>query len=444
MKNTSVYITKNTVWIGQEIAGADAQAAATIQKIDTASLNEDAVAPALKGFLKAYKITPEHLTLCIPRTQVSFKYLTFPASSDPEIRQMVEFELNNLFPYKPEEMVFDYVVTERFPEGSARILLVAVQRKTLMEYVSILGHAGLTPDEVDVSTISLLNQFRERKKPPANYLLVSLDDAFMEFLLISGERLVFTRGVSFNAQDEGSGLAEIIDLTATIARDKECLIDTVILSSQEAGRSAELAKKLESAGYRVEVDDSYGVVMGLPLRDKGGALKINLLPDELKIQKVKFKRKKSLIYLGVLALLNLSLLANIVFLRIKAKQEYVFLLKSEINKIDAQASVLQKKLANLKALQGYLGEGRRTLGLLTEIYRAAPAGVSLSALDISNKKNLGVMVISGQTGDSETVLKFTNALKSSPLIKKADVNYIKKRRSLAGDQAIDFEIKASF
>jgi len=49
----------------------------------------------------------------------------------------------------------------------------------------------------------------------------------------------------------------------------------------------------------------------------------------------------------------------------------------------------------------------------------------------------------GQAPGSEAVLKFANAMKAGGFIKKAQVSYITKR-SVAGGQLVDFEIRAGF
>lgn len=174
-----------------------------------------------------------------------------------------------------------------------------------------------------------------------------------------------------------------------------------------------------------------------------GELKINLLPAELKLQKEKENRNKAFILFVVLLLLNLSLIGNVYFLHVKAKQEFLNYLKSEVKAIDRKTSSLQKKMQKVEVLHNYINSSKFSLGLLSVLYRIAPEGLYLTALDIYGHSPDGVIVLLGQAKDPARVLKFANTLKGTGIVSKAEVNYISKR-NVTGQEVVDFEIKSQF
>jgi Tfp pilus assembly PilM family ATPase/Tfp pilus assembly protein PilN len=501
MKCGGIYITDKLIRFA--CVGGNKGGLVTVTKNVTVTNPHEEIADSLKNFLKDNKITCDNFVLGLPRTEVTVKYLTLPTLNEAEIARMVEYELNNLFPYKTEDLVFDYAVIQKGPAENSQLMLVAALREAILPYISTFKLAGLSPDAITISTVSLFNQFREQNRPPANYFLIHFDDGFMEMLLVSNGLLVFNRGVEIGdaigdshkrrdshrlecaaenrdkalgdshrfggeeilrsavglPQNDDNGnsqqsqrigikkeqeLIKTVELTSTILRDKGNLIDTVILSGGGVDLKG-FAKGLEAVlPYKVEINGACNVVDGLAAKNNGSTLKIDLLPRDFKLKKKKDKRHKALVYFGTLLLLNLSLVANIVFLDLKAKREYLFLLQSEIKNIDSPASDLQKKFLSGQMLRGYVSSNRQTLAVLSELYRIAPEKINLSVLDVSPRKDSGIMIVSGQAKDSETVLKFAGALKSSALIKKADVNYIKKTKSITEDMTVDFEIKAVF
>jgi Tfp pilus assembly protein PilN len=196
--------------------------------------------------------------------------------------------------------------------------------------------------------------------------------------------------------------------------------------------------------YSVEVDNSFSVLKGLSLKKSEGALNINLLPSDLRIERKKSDKKRTLFLFCALFLLNLSLIANIAFQRTKGMQEYLYLLKTGIQRIAPGASELQDKLFKVEILRNYINSGRSILGLLTEIYNTAPEGVSLSTLDITYQKSSGTMLLSGQAKDTETVFKFVNALKGLALLKNVDLNNISQLMSAAQEKTFNFEIRSVF
>jgi len=443
MKICSIYITDNFIRFGQAASDKGKQGAAFQRQIDISSLKEEEIPASLKNFLKQNKIIPDYLILGIPRTQVSIKFLAFPASDDREIKQMVEYEFNNLFPYKQEELVFDHTVIHKDANGYSEVMLIAAQRETIAKQISLLKKAGLVPDRIDLSTVSLCNQFSKLAKASANYLLVHCDDNFAEMIHISGQRVNFSRGVTFSYQEGNENIIKAIDFTAAILKDKGLSIDQIILCGEGLNLESFALKLEEKSGYKVQIDNTLGVTRGFLEKRNGESLKINLLPQEFKMHKVKKGKRRAFIYFAVLALLNLSLFANFVFLKMRVREEYLYLLNSEIKKIDADASVLERRMVKTGIIQGYLNSGRLKLALLSELYQLAPEGLYLTSLDISGQKPRGVMILTGQAKDRETVLQFANTLKNSALIIKTDVSDISKKKS-ALEQMVDFQIRSTF
>ena len=444
MKSSGIYITSNFVRITQAKIEKNNQQILKEFQLDISSLKKEEIPFRLKEFLKENKIDCEHLTLCIPRSQVSVRYVNLPSVDNKEIKRMIELELNNLLPYKPEELIFDQVIIERRSDGYSRVMPVAAQREVILRELSLFKQAGMLPDEIDISTVSLFNQFYEQKRDPAvNYLLINLEDNLLDILVVQKGKLAFSRGVKFRQGEGGQRFIKEVKENINIQETKGIKIDKLVLS----GRGIDLkilAQDLKQAlSIKVELDEAICVTRGPALRSKYNALNINLLPKEVESQKSIGKRQKSVLYLITLLVLNASLIANILFFKMRQRQEYLYLLQSEIKRIESEASLVQEKLLKTQVLKSYFNSGRLTLGLLSELYRIAPDGLYLTSLEIRGQSPSGVLVLTGQAKDTETVLKFTSLIKDSALIDQADVNYITKRQSLS-EEVVDFEIRATF
>jgi Tfp pilus assembly protein PilN len=443
MKICSIYITNNFIRFGQAASDKEKQSAAFKQQIDISSLKEEGILASLKTFLKQNKIVPDYLVLGIPRTQVSIKFSTLPVSDDHEVEQMVGYKLNSLFPYRQEKLIFDHAVTHKDANGYSEVMLIAVQKEAIVKQILLLKKAGLIPDTIDLSTVSLCNQFFKLERPSANYLLVHCDDNFVELIHISGQRVNFSRGVTFSYQEGNEDLIKTIDFTATTLKDKGSPIDQIILCGEGLNLESFALKLKEKSGYKVQIDNTLGVMNGFLGKNNEEALKINLLPKEFKINKAKWEKRRAIFYFAALALLNLSLAANLIFLKMRGKEEYLQALNAEIKKIETQASTLQEKMVKTQIIRDHLNSGRLKLALLSRLYQLAPEGLHLTSLDISGQKSNGTMILTGKALDSGTVLKFGNALKNSALITKTDVTYITKEKT-AAEQMVDFEIRANF
>ena len=444
MKSSGIYITSNFVRITQAKIEKNNQQILKEFQLDISSLKKEEIPFRLKEFLKENKIDCDHLTLCIPRSQVSVRYVNLPSVDNKEIKRMIELELNNLLPYKPEELIFDQVIIERRSDGYSRVMPVAAQREVILRELSLFKQAGMLPDDIDISTVSLFNQFYEQKRDPAvNYLLINLEDNLLDILVVQKGKLAFSRGVKFRQGEGGQRFIKEVKENINIQETKGIKIDKLVLSGRGIDLKS-LAQDLKQAlSIKVELDEAICVTRGPALRSKYNALNINLLPKEVESQKSIGKRQKSVLYLITLLVLNASLIANILFFKMRQRQEYLYLLQSEIKRIESEASLVQEKLLKTQVLKSYFNSGRLTLGLLSELYRIAPGGLYLTSLEIRGQSPSGALVLTGQAKDTETVLKFTSLIKDSALIDQADVNYITKRQSLS-EEVVDFEIRATF
>ena len=444
MKQSTIYINGDFIRLCHAAIEKNCRNILKEEMIEISSLKKDTIAAYIAEFFTGNKITPENLILGIPRAQVSVKYLTLPASESAEIKKMVEYELNNLFPFKPEELIIDYAVIKKEPKGYSELILFAAPRETILNYISALEHTGISPDTVSISTISLFNQLCHKNKVQTNCLVVYFDDSFMEIFFIDNNRLAFSRGLSITQNTAGAGLIKEIKLTAIVLKDKGKNIDKIILGGNKPDLG-DFAKKIENTlEYKVTADNSLDVSRGFAAHTDNTGLNINLLPEDFIIKKNRTRKKKLFLHLCALLLLNFSLAANIAYLNLKVKKEYLNQLKNELSKISAPAFELQKKNLSALMLKNYRNSNMLVLKLLSEIYRVAPEKINLSLLDIGIRDTSGIIVIAGQAQDPETALNFSRAIQSSKFFIKTDVKYIKKLSSASQNELVDFEINANF
>ena len=396
----------------------------------------------LKSIAEKNRNVPESFTLAIPRHQASVRYLKLPSVDIQEIKKITELKLDKLLPYKPEELVFDVAITEKTSDGYAQVMVVAVPKEVISKQLALLKEAGIVPDAIEISTVSLYNQFIERNKSDLNHLLVHFEDDAIDILVINARKLAMSRGVKLEYPAQKDAILKTIIQTCDTQKAGGTKIDSIIVS----GRGVDLenvAQSLHQAlGYDITIDKDICVTKGLVVKSKD-ALRIDLLPHESKVQKTAAKKQKALLYVIALCVLNLALISNILFFKIRERETYLYLLKSEIKKLEQQASSVQTKLIKTQVVNGRSESVKRVLGLLSELYRVAPEGLYLTSLDITGKTGKNDITLTGQAGDSETVLKFTSLLKNSRLFAKADVNYITKNPSTA-KAVVDFKIRAQY
>lgn len=400
----------------------------------------------IRAFIRQNRIKTGQLILGIPRTEFSVRYLSLPTLKDTEIKHMVDHEVAHLFPFKPEELLYDHVVIAKESDGYSRVMLFASLKETVTSSCDILREAGLIPDGVSVSTLSLYSRFLKQHRPKTNYLIVYLADSWLELLHIAEGKLTFSRAFPLKNPDPANELLRSIEMTATVLRDTGYRIDTVLLSAEPQITLDELAEKAGSSlQCAVEIDRSLNLAEA-DLQDAcSGGASLRLVPKEYSCLKQTDKNKRAVARLAVLLLINLTLVSNILLLQKKARAEYLAWLTTEIARIETPASELRKKAAEIQALESYRASGRVSLALLSEIYAAASPGMTLSGLELQYTGSAGAVSFKGTAPSTQSALTFVEKLKSSPFITTAGMLSLKKRgTSSQKEEGAEFQAQAEF
>ncbi len=441
MKTVGIYLTDHLVRFGY-VTEIDRQPVLIDKEIPLDSSKPQDIAAAIRNVFKSDKIQNDRTVLFLPRSAAIVKFVEFPASGGAELDHMVSFAVTEMVPAKPEDFVYDYAVLQRPGNGPVKAMVVLVQRETVANLIDILKKAGLKPDEIRLSTISLANQMKARERSVGKSVIVmNCDDGFIEMLFLKDGVPVGSR--SFAVEDGGNDNGWTIEFKRTLSvfALQGITAEAIFLDSKTGIAFPQSLK--DEIKIPLEYVSRISVLNGLISDRAAGSLSLDLSPKEYVAGKTLEKRKKDLVYLAVLFGLNLALIGNIGFFHLKAKHEYFTMLREQIGKIDAQASGLQKKLNKILVVDEYVGSSRMIMGLLSEVHKLAPAGIGLQVLDISKSDMQRVLVLVGQADSSDQVLKFANALKKSGALDKVDVDYITKRK-VANQQTVDFEIKALF
>lgn len=130
---------------------------------------------------------------------VVFKELTLPFLEHDKIKMVINFEVEPLLPFPISQAVIDFVITKQNPEEkTSTILVAAVLKEHLAQYLSMFGQAGVDPQVVTVDLFALYGLY----KIIPEYMHETQDVALIDFgvhatriAFISGGQLKFIRSL---------------------------------------------------------------------------------------------------------------------------------------------------------------------------------------------------------------------------------------------------------
>ncbi len=185
--------------------------------VDGSILDSSRVVEAIKELISNTDIKAKDVTLSVSgHSSVIIKRIALPQMSEDELGDSIKFEAEQYIPFDIEDVSLDFQILGLAEEENMMdVLIVAVKRDKINEYVSVVKEAGLNPVIVDVDAFALENMFElnYEVKEEENVALVNIGASMINMNILKGGVSVFTRDSSVG----GNILTEALQREFTIS-----------------------------------------------------------------------------------------------------------------------------------------------------------------------------------------------------------------------------------
>jgi type IV pilus assembly protein PilM len=187
--------------------------------VDGSILDSLRVVEAIKELITNSDIKVKDTVLSVSgHSSVITKRITLPLMTDEELDESIKFEAEQYIPFDIEDVDVDFqVLGRRAEEGQMDVLVIAVKKDKINEYVSVVKDAGLKPVIVDVDVFALENVYETNYEiiPEENIALVAIGSSTINMNILKDGVSVFTRDSSIG----GNVLTEALQKEFTISYD---------------------------------------------------------------------------------------------------------------------------------------------------------------------------------------------------------------------------------
>jgi len=379
---------------------------------------EDAEDPAatLAAELQARGLTGRRVRVGLDRRQAVVKVIDLPRAGGSDIAAMVGFELERHVPFPPEGTRFDWVELSSGPDEPHRVLVAAVERRTVERPLGLLAGARRRPAAVVVACHEL-PALLPGGLPARRAVWAHRHGDGIDLLLLDGGTLLVSRRVTAG---DAEALAREIRRSLPLVRWSAC--EAVWLSGDDAqawgsGLTALLGVSVSAPPYAAA---RAPLIAELPPGDQGAGLLalavaagprrpvLNLLPPEARPWTVSRAQLVTAAMIAVTALLGLALALT----HVVKTERYLDRLAQEIRRLDpevkaveALAAELAQKRRVLSALQSAQDGRVQALPILRDLTETLPAGAWLQGLTMDRQ---GVE-LTGQSDAASTLIPLLEA-----------------------------------
>jgi len=121
----------------------------------------ESLANEIKALFKIQKIREKNVAISTGGHSVVIKTINTATRPDKELHDMIFSEAEQYIPYDIDDVNIDYQLLgeSEFSPDQMNVLLVAVKKDLVAEYIELIQMAGLNPKIIDVDTFALQNAY---------------------------------------------------------------------------------------------------------------------------------------------------------------------------------------------------------------------------------------------------------------------------------------------
>ena len=178
-----------------------------IQLPDDVIINREIVNPlivteSIRTLVSQIKLRSHQVCSSMSGSSTIIKRMTVEVPNPKELEDLIYWEAEQYIPFDMAEVVLDYVVLSDRTSPTVEVLLIAVKKSILDNYMMVIQDADLTPKVVDTDFFALMNAYEANYPGRASeaVALVDIGAEALKLVIVQGGIPVFTKDSSIGGK----------------------------------------------------------------------------------------------------------------------------------------------------------------------------------------------------------------------------------------------------
>lgn len=215
--------------------------------VDGSIIDSLRLVDSLKELARKARVKTKDVTISIAgHSSVIVKRVSLPDMSEDELYESIKFEAEQYIPFDIDDVNLDFqILGPKEEPGQMDVILVAVKKDIINEYLSVVKEAGFNCQIVDVNSFALENiyEINYEIEPEKNVALVNIGASTMNMNILKGGISVFTRDSAVGSNLHTEVLQREFNLTYEVAERLKRGEPVENISPQDAFSVMELASE---------------------------------------------------------------------------------------------------------------------------------------------------------------------------------------------------------
>ena len=205
------------------------------------------VVEAIKDAVGRAAVGSKEAAIGVSGRELIIKKVQIPEVPVKELRDAVQLEAEHHIPFAIDEVFLDYHVVGRH-DGAMDLILVAVKKSKVVEYVGVVEEAGLNAVVVDVDGFALGNQFElnQQNERGEAVALIDIGASIMKTNVLRGGTPIFARDIPFGGNNYTNAIAQHLKIpfdqaeSAKLGRDVGVSWESLVPALESVSRELSL------------------------------------------------------------------------------------------------------------------------------------------------------------------------------------------------------------
>jgi len=215
--------------------------------VDGSIIDSHRVVDSLKELARKAKIKSKDVVISMAgHSSVIIKRVALPDMSEEELHESIKFEAEQYIPFDIEDVNLDFqILGPKEEPGQMDVILVAVKRDIINEYLSVIKESGFNCQIVDVNSFALENIYEVNYEIESgkNIALVNIGASTINMNILKGGMSAFTRDSAVGSNLHTEVLQREFNLTYDVAERLKRGETVENISPQDAFSVMELASE---------------------------------------------------------------------------------------------------------------------------------------------------------------------------------------------------------
>ncbi len=178
-------------------------------------VNPIVVTDSIKTLIQQIKLKNKNVCTAISGTSLIVKRMTVEVPNKSELQDQVFWEAEQYLPFDVAEVVMDFQVLSRSKDRKTDLILVAVKRSVLDNYMTCIEDAGLKPKIVDLDFFALQNLYEANYPLNASEAVAIIDigASAMKLVFVHAGVPIFTKESSFGGRNLTAEIQKNLNLS---------------------------------------------------------------------------------------------------------------------------------------------------------------------------------------------------------------------------------------